>query len=130
MKKYDQVLSILKVAYDSAPQYVQVAKGYAIALELTGDEEQARSILQNDPVFNSTLNTVKTYAANNESNKLFVLFKGVTFVSDDTNIVVAQAQMEYTQGMAQQAIQTLLILESVHPELKSGLDGMIKQMAK
>jgi O-antigen ligase len=60
MKKYDQVLSILKVAYDSAPQYVQVAKGYAIALELTGDEEQARSILQNDPVFNSTLNTVKT----------------------------------------------------------------------
>jgi tetratricopeptide (TPR) repeat protein len=130
MKKYDQALSILKSAYDSAPKYVQAAQAYAIALQLTGDDAQARSILPNDPIFNSTLNTVKTYAANNDSNKLFVLFQGVTFVSLDTNIVIAQAQMEYTQGMKQQAIQTLLILESMHPGLKAGLDGMIKLMGE
>ena len=90
---------------------------------------QARSILPNNPIFNSTLNTVKTYAANNQFYKLFILFKGVTFVSDDTNLVIAQAQIEYTQGMVQQAIQLLLTLESVHPGLKTGLDGMIKEMS-
>jgi hypothetical protein len=55
---------------------------------------------------------------------------GYRRVSDDANIAIAQAQMEYTQGMVQQAIQTLLILESIHPELKAGLDGMIKLMQK
>jgi len=129
MKNYAQALPILKTAYDSAPQYVQAAEAYAIALQLNGDDAQARSILPNNPIFNSTLNTVKTYAANNDSNKLFVLFKGVTFVSDDINIVIAQAQMEYTQGMVQQAIQTLLTLESIHPGLKAGVDGMIKEMS-
>jgi tetratricopeptide (TPR) repeat protein len=129
MKNYAQALSILKTAYDSAPQYVQAAEAYAIALELNGDDGQARSILPNNPIFNSTLNTVKTYAANNQFYKLFILFKGVTFVSDDTNLVIAQAQMEYTQGMVQQAIQLLLTLESIHPGIKSGLDGMIKAMS-
>ncbi len=130
MKKYDQALPVLKDAYDSAPRDIQVAKAYAIVLQLTGDDEKAHAILPDDLLFNTTLKNVKAYAANNDPNKLFVLFKGVTFFSDDTNIVVAQAQMEYTQGMKQQAIQTLLILESVHPGLKSGLDGMIKQMQK
>jgi tetratricopeptide (TPR) repeat protein len=129
MKNYAQALSILKSAYDSAPQYVQAAEAYAIALQLNGDDVQARSILPNNPIFNSTLNTVKTYAANNQFYKLFILFKGVTFVSDDTNLVIAQAQIEYTQGMVQQAIQLLLTLESVHPGLKTGLDGMIKEMS-
>ena len=129
MKNYTQALSILKIAYDSAPQYVQAAEAYAIALQLNGDDVQARSILPNNPIFNSTLNTVKTYAANNEFYKLFILFNGVTFVSDDPNLVIAQAQMEYTQGMIQQAVQTLLILENIHPGLKTGLDGMIKEMS-
>ena len=129
MKNYTQALSILKSAYDSAPQYVEAAEAYAIALELNGDDAGARSILSDNPLFNTTLKTVKTYAANNDSNKLFVLFKGVTFVSDDINIVIAQAQMEYTQGMVQQAIQTLITLESIHPGLKSGVDGMIKEMS-
>jgi hypothetical protein len=31
--------------------------------------------------------------------------------------------------MIQQAVQTLLILENNHPELKAGLDGMIKEMS-
>jgi tetratricopeptide (TPR) repeat protein len=129
MKNYAQALSILKSAYDSAPQYVQAAEAYAIALQLNGDDVQARSILPNNPIFNSTLNTVKTYVANNEFNKLFILFNGVTFVSDDVNLVISQAQMEYTQGMVQQAIQLLLTLENIHPELKTGLDGMIKEMS-
>ena len=43
--------------------------------------------------------------------------------------MIAQAQIEYTQGMVQQAIQLLLTLESVHPGLKTGLDGMIKEMS-
>jgi tetratricopeptide (TPR) repeat protein len=129
MKNYAQALSILKSAYDSAPQYVQAAEAYAIALQLNGDDAQARSILPNNPIFNSTLNTVKTYAANNEFYKLFVLFNGVTFVSDDVNLVISQAQMEYTQGMIQQAIQLLLTLESVHSELKTGVDGMVKEMS-
>jgi len=97
MKNYAQALSILKSAYNSAPQYVQAAEAYAIALELNGNDAQARSILPNNPIFNSTLNTVKTYAANNQFYKLFILFKGVTFVSDDTNLVIAQAQIEYTK---------------------------------
>ena len=80
MKNYTQALSILKSAYDSAPQYVEAAEAYAIALQLNGDDVQARSILPNNPIFNSTLNTVKTYAANNQFYKLFILFKGVTFV--------------------------------------------------
>ena len=29
--------------------------------------------------------------------------------------------------MIQQAVQTLLILENIHPELKTGLDVMIKE---
>lgn len=129
MKNYTQALSILKSAYDSAPQYVEAAEAYAIALELNGDDAGARSILSDNPLFNTTLKTVKTYAANNESNKLFVLFKGVTFSSLDVNIVIVQAQMEYTQGMVQQAIQTLLILENNHPGLKTSVDAMIKEMS-
>jgi hypothetical protein len=129
VKNYTQALSILKSAYDSAPQYVEAAEAYAIALELNGDDAGARSILSDNPLFNTTLKTVKTYAANNESNKLFVLFKGVTFSSLDVNIVIVQAQMEYTQGMVQQAIQTLLILENNHPGLKTSVDAMIKEMS-
>ncbi len=130
MKKYDQAVKVLKEAYDATPQYVQVAKAYAIALQLAGNDVQAHAILPNDALFNTTLKNVQSYATSNDSNKLFVLFKGVTFFSDDANIVIAQAQMEYSQGMVQQAIQTLLILESVHPELKTGVDGMIKLMQK
>ncbi|MEI8327603.1 MAG: O-antigen ligase family protein [Candidatus Taylorbacteria bacterium] len=130
MRKYDEALAILKETYDYAPHYVQAAKAYAIALQLTSNDAQARSVLSDDPLFNTTLSNVKTYAANNDPNKLFALFKGVTFVSADANIVIAQAQMEYTQGMVQQAIQTLLILGNIHPELKVGVDSMIKQMSR
>jgi len=130
MKKYDQALPILKEAYDSTPQYIQAAKAYAIALQLTGSDSQARTILPDDPIFNATLNNVKAISTTNDTNKLFTLFKGVTFVSDDANIAIAQAQMEYAHGMVQQAIQTLLIVGNIHPELKAGIDAMIKQMQK
>ena len=124
-KKNDQALVILKQAYDSAPQYAQAAEAYAMALVIAGKEADARNIPLVDQ---KLLDTTKSFVLAGQLNKADVLFQGVVNLSQDFNVQLGQAELEYSQGMTQQAIQTLRSIEVGYPGLKDMLETTINQI--
>ncbi len=126
-RKNDQALVILKQAYDSAPTYKKAAHAYAVALMIADKEEEARKI---PSVSQEILNETKSYMSANQFYKAFVLFHGVVMVSQDFNVQLQQAEMEYSQGMTDRAIETLRRIGNSNPTFKMQVEDAIKQMQK
>ena len=125
--KNDQALAVLRQAYESAPQYDKATEAYSMMLMISGNEDDARAIPRVDQ---KALDEIKSYEKAGQFDKILVLFQGMVLVSQDFNVQLEQAAMEYSQGLLSHSVETLQSIEAIHPELKDSIEIMITQIEK
>lgn len=128
--KTDQAVSVLKDAYESEKSYGEARSAYATVLILTGKEAEAKSIFFKDyPEIFQTPRIAQAYSTAKQYEKSISILKKL-LLADPKNVQLGAqlAQAQYAAGQIWEATQTLQGIAKDHPDLKSQVDAMIKQM--
>jgi hypothetical protein len=120
----------LKQTYESQPDFERAGLAYAIALVVAGREGEIHEIPSANIKLTDVLGTLRTVKSTNGYYKAFAIFSGIVLTSNDTNVLLQQAEMEYSLGLNMMAIGTLQKIGNIDPSLKDSTDAAIKVMRK
>jgi O-antigen ligase/Flp pilus assembly protein TadD len=127
--KLSQAVDIFKQAYHSATDNTDAKVGYATAMVIDGQDAQAHTIFGDDPTLFNTVGMARAYTAAKQYPKALAIYQNLIGTStDNTDLELALAQTQYAAGMISQAVATLKVVETAHPEYASQIDAAIKQV--
>jgi tetratricopeptide (TPR) repeat protein len=126
---YSKAVDILKQAYEEEPSFTDARDSYVTALIVAGRDAEAHTLFGNDPAVFDTEQTAQAYTIAKEYDKAIGVYKNIIGTSTDNyNDQLLMAKTQYIAGYKYQAVQTLKDIETAHPEFKSQIDEMIKQV--
>jgi O-antigen ligase/tetratricopeptide (TPR) repeat protein len=127
--KGDEGLSLMKEAYESAPEHTQLKAVYASMFVIAGKEAEGRALFPNEPELFENVTVAQVYVALKQYPKAIALYKKL-IVEDPQNVELrgSLAQTQLAAGMTFAAIETLRAIAVDYPEYKQGIDAAIKQV--
>ncbi|MFA6601237.1 MAG: O-antigen ligase family protein [Candidatus Paceibacterota bacterium] len=127
--KLAEALSLLKGAYEAAPDFYQVKAAYLTVLVLAGQENVARMIAAPDTTIFETAQMAQAYVSLKEYDKAIAVYKKLAAATpSDINLPLRLAQIQYTAGYISQSVATLRGMEKDRPDLKDQIEAIIKSI--
>lgn len=129
-KEYDKALSILKTAYDSAPEYEEARFIYAVGAVYAGKNDLATELQKglsaeklSDPRF------ITAYSASKQYSKLRQIFEQkIKENPSDVQLRISLTAVYLQLNLRSQAIAMLQEIGKLNPEYKDTSDEYIRQI--
>ncbi len=127
--KNDQAISLLKQAYESDTEDLDAKNAYATALVIGGKEADAKALFGNDETLFNTPSMAEAYALAKQYPKAIAIYQALIGTStDNTDLIVKLAQVQYSAGMISAAVSTMRSMEASHPEYTTQIEAAVKQI--